>query len=56
MKQMIIDFDNDLKQLINETYQMRMKSSYMDLHILVLNQELIIVQEFENVETGLNEV
>lgn len=56
MKQMVEDFDQEVQKINDERFRVRRDATYMDLHLLVLNQELIIIKEFETVETELRNV
>lgn len=51
----IDNFDKHIDELVTESYQVKLKTNIIDVHILTLNQELSILKDFEAVEEELQQ-
>lgn len=56
MQVLIEDFDKEIEATEKQRFDTRTTCTFMDLHILVLNQELVIVKDFETYENELSAV
>lgn len=55
MNQLIENYDDSLKQLVEERIQISVSASFIDLHLLKLHQELIVLKDFEIGEDTLQD-
>lgn len=54
MKNLIQTYDQDVANLKTERYEMLIRATFLDIHILDLNQELSVLTKFESHEDKLS--
>lgn len=52
----IVEFDGDIAKLCDERYEVEVKAKFKELYLLTLNQELMILKDFELIEENLANV
>jgi hypothetical protein len=53
VKARIVAFDEEIAQLCDERYDVEVKAKFKEIFLLTLNQELMILKDFESIEDAL---